>query len=153
MRIVLHESIEGLGNRGDIVEVADGYARNSLIPKGLAQQASSGIEVQASAMKRAWTMRNAKEREAAEEIAKVLVSRPIEIAARAGAEGKLFGSVTAADIAEAVQAQAGVELDRRVFDLDDSIRSTGAHLVTVKPHAEVQFPITVSVVDQAEVDV
>ncbi len=152
MRIILHESIEGLGNRGDLVEVADGYARNSLIPKGLAQQASAGLETQASAMKRAWQQRNAKEREAAEEIAKVLVARPVEILVRAGSEGKLFGSVTANDIADALQDQHNIELDRRSIVLDDPIRATGAHLVRVKPHPEVEFPLTVSVVDQAEVD-
>ncbi|MEM7274366.1 MAG: 50S ribosomal protein L9 [Actinomycetota bacterium] len=147
MRIVLFETIEGLGNRGDLVDVADGYARNSLIPKGLAQQASAGVEAQAAAMKKTWQLRNAKEREAAEEIAKVLVARPIEIPARAGAEGKLFGSVTAADVASAVAEQTGVEIDRKMLDLGESIRSTGAHSVTVKPHPEVQFPITVSVVE------
>ncbi len=147
MRIVLHQSIEGLGNRGDLVDVADGYARNSLIPKGLAQQASAGVEAQASAMKRTWQLRNAKEREAAEEIAKVLVSRPIEIPARAGTEGKLFGSVTSADLATAIQEQTGVEIDRKMIDLGDSIRTTGSHSVTVKPHPEVQFPIMVSVVE------
>jgi large subunit ribosomal protein L9 len=148
MRVVLHESVVGLGNRGDLVEVADGYARNSLIPKGLAQQASSGVESQAEAMKRSWRLKNAKEREAAEEIAKILVSRAIEIPARAGAEGKLFGSVTAADIAAAIQAQAGVDIDRKMVDVEDPIRSIGSHLVTVKPHAEVEFPVTVSVVEQ-----
>jgi large subunit ribosomal protein L9 len=147
MRIVLFETIPGLGNRGDLVEVADGYARNSLIPKGLAQQATSGVEEQAAAMKRTWTLRNAKEREAAEEIAKVLVAKPIEISARAGSEGKLFGSVTSADVATAISAQAGVEIDRKMIELDESIRSTGSHSVTIKPHAEVQFPIMVTVVE------
>ena len=149
MRVVLHESITGLGNRGDVVDVADGYARNSLIPKGLAQQASAGVEAQATAMKRSWQLRNAKEREAAEEIAKVLVARPVEIAARAGSEGKLFGSVTAADIATAITDQSGVEIDRKMLDLPDSIRELGSHSITVKPHAEVQFPLTVSVVEEA----
>ena len=134
-------------DRGDLVDVSDGYARNSLIPKGLAQQASPGVEEQAAAMKRTWQARNAKEREAAEEIAKVLVSRPIEIAARAGSEGKLFGSVTSADVATAIIEQTGVEIDRKMIELEESIRSTGAHSVTVKPHAEVQFPIMVSVVE------
>lgn len=147
MRIVLFETIDGLGNRGDLVDVADGYARNSLIPKGLAQQASAGVEAQAAAMKKTWQLRNAKEREAAEEIAKVLVTKPIEIPARAGSEGKLFGSVTAADVAAAVQEQTGVEVDRKMLELSDSIRTVGSHSVTVKPHPEVQFPITVSVVE------
>ena len=146
MRIVLHETVPGLGNRGDLVEVADGYARNSLIPKGLAQQASAGVEAQAASMKRNWQLRNAKEREAAEEIARVLVSKPIEISARAGGEGKLFGSVTSADLATAIEEQTGVELDRKMIELDDNIRSVGAHTVRVKAHSEVEFPIMVSVV-------
>jgi len=145
MRIVLHTSVPGLGNRGDLVEVSDGYARNSLIPKGLAQQASAGVEAQAQAMQRSWQLRNAKEREASEEIAKALVSTPVEIVARAGSEGKLFGSVTSADIATAVQEQRGVELDRKMIELDESIRTVGTHMVNVKPHSDVQFPITVNV--------
>lgn len=149
MRVVLHETVSGLGNRGDLVEVADGYARNSLIPKGLAQQASPGVEAQAQAMKRSWQVKNTKEREAAEEVAKILVSRAIEIQARAGAEGKLFGSVTAADIAEAIHEQANVEIDRRMVEMEDSIRTVGSHLVTVKPHSEVEFPVTITVVEQA----
>ncbi|MEM7338153.1 MAG: 50S ribosomal protein L9 [Actinomycetota bacterium] len=146
MRVVLHESISGLGNRGDIVDVADGYARNLLIPKGQAQQASPGVEAQAALMKKAWQVRNAKEREAAEEIAKTLVAKTIEISARAGGEGKLFGSITAADVSSAIQEQSGVELDRKMIRLDDPIRTTGMHAVTVRPHTEVQFPVSVSVV-------
>ncbi|MDH4278510.1 MAG: 50S ribosomal protein L9, partial [Acidimicrobiia bacterium] len=115
---------------------------------GLAQQASSGVEAQAEAMKRSWQLKNAKDRDAAEEVAKLLVSTPIEIAARAGAEGKLFGSVTSSDIVEAVNAKAGVELDRRMINLDDSIRALGSYNVMVKPHPEVEFPVTVTVVPE-----
>jgi large subunit ribosomal protein L9 len=147
MRVVLHETVAGLGNRGDLVEVSDGYARNSLIPKGLAQQASAGAAAQAEAMKRTWQLRNAKEREAAEEIAKVLVPKPIEISARAGSEGKLFGSVTAADIVDAVKEQTDIELDRKMVELGEAIRTTGTHMVTAQPHTEVQFPITINVVE------
>lgn len=146
MRIVLHQSIEGLGNRGDIVDVADGHARNFLIPKGLAQQASSGVEAQAESMRRSWQQKNSKDREAAEEIAKLMVSKPIVIEARAGAEGKLFGSVTSADIVAAANVQTGIELDRKMLDLVEGIKSLGTHTVTAQPHAEVQFPITVEVV-------
>lgn len=148
MRVVLHESIAGLGNRGDIVDVSDGFARNSLIPKGQAQQASSGVEAQAGLMKRSWQARNAKEREAAEEIAKTLVAKTIEIAAKAGAEGKLFGSVTSADVSTAIHEQSGVEIDRKMIELEDPIRTIGMHAVTVKPHNEVQFPVSVSVVEE-----
>lgn len=146
MRIVMHEQVSGLGNRGDLVEVSDGYARNYLIPKGLARQASHGVEVEAQAMKKAWSARNTREREAAEEVAKSLVSKPISISMRAGGEGKLFGSVTSSDIADAIREQAGVELDRKLIELAEGIRTLGAHSVTVHPHPEVQFPVTVEVV-------
>ncbi len=147
MRIVLHESVSGLGNRGDVVDVADGYARNFLLPKGLGQRATSGVEAQAETMRKAWQAKNAKDREAAEEVAKTLVAKSISIEARAGAEGKLFGSVTANDIVDATLAQTGVELDRKMIILDEPIRATGTHTVTAKPHDEVQFPITVEVVE------
>ena len=146
MRVVLHDGIAGLGNRGDIVEVSDGYARNLLIPKGLAQRASPGVEAQASTMKRSWQARNAKQREAAEDVAKVLVAKTIEIAARAGSEGKLFGSVTSNDIVTAVRNQAGIELDRKMVELSEPIRSVGTHAVMVKPHSEVHFPVSILVV-------
>lgn len=147
MRIVLHQTISGLGNRGDVVDVSDGYARNSLIPKGQAQQASAGVEDQAATMKKSWQARNAKEREAAEEIAKILVARTVEISARAGGEGKLFGSVTSGDVVEAIEAQVGVEIDRKMVELEEPIRSVGMHAVTVKPHTDVQFPVSISVTE------
>jgi large subunit ribosomal protein L9 len=146
MRIVLRDRVDGLGNRGDLVEVSDGYARNYLIPSGLAQQATDGVEAQAEAMRRSWQLKNAQEREAAEEVAKTLVAKPVEIAVRAGAEGRLFGSVTTTDVAEAVQAQVGIELDRRVLHLDEPIKSLGTHTVRAKPHPEVEFPVTVNVI-------
>ena len=146
MRIVLHEGIKGLGNRGDVVEVADGYARNFLIPKGFGQAANAGVEAQAEAMRRAWILKNAKDREAAEEVAKVLVTAIVSISTRASGEGKLFGSVSQSEVVEAIHAQTGVELDRKMIDLPEAIRAVGTHSVTVHPHAEVQFPVTIEVV-------
>ena len=146
MRIVLHDRVTGLGNRGDVVDVSDGYARNYLIPKGLGHRATPGVEAQAEVMRRSWQHKNAQQREAAEEIAKVLVARPVEISVRAGGEGRLFGSVTTADIAHAVQTQVGIELDRRVLVVDEPIKSLGSHTVRAKPHPEVEFPVTVIVV-------
>lgn len=145
MKIVLHEQIPGLGGRGDIVDVSDGYARNSLIPKGLAQQATEGVTAQAEAMKRSWQLKNAKSREAAEDLAKVLVSKTIAVSARASGEGKLFGSVSAAEIAEAVKEQTGVELDRKMIEMEEAIRTTGSQTIMVNPHPEVAFPVTVEV--------
>lgn len=145
MQIVLHEGVPGLGNRGDIVEVKDGYARNYLIPGGLAAKSTPGAAAQADAMRRSWQLKNAKEREAAEEVAKVLVAKSVVITARASGEGRLYGSVSAADVATAVSDQTGIELDRRSIDVGEGIHEVGTHTVTARPHDEVQFPITVEV--------
>ena len=149
MRVVLLKQVSGIGNRGDVVEVADGYARNFLIPTAAAQRATSGLEQQAGTMRKAWQMRNAKDREAAEEVAKALVATVITITARASGEGKLFGSVSAGDVSAAITEQTGVELDRKMLDLADGIKAVGSHTVTASPHAHVQFPVTVEVVASA----
>ena len=146
MRVVLRADHASIGKRGDIVEVADGYARNYLLPGGLAIAASPGIEHQASAMRRSRDLKDAKDREGAEAIARRLVPTVITIAARAGAEGKLFGSVTNHDIVAAVRDQTGIELDRRRLASDETIRSVGTHEVAVRLHPEVEFRITVEVV-------
>jgi large subunit ribosomal protein L9 len=145
MRVLLRADVDGVGKKGDLVDVADGYARNYLVPKGLALKASKGVEAQAAAMRRSRDLRDAQDRTAAEEVAKVLVPAVITVAAKAGAEGRLFGSVTTADVVEAVQAQTGVALDRRALHVDDAIKSTGTHAVQAKLHAEVEFAITVDV--------
>jgi large subunit ribosomal protein L9 len=145
MRVVLHADIDNVGKRGDIVEVTPGYARNFLVPKGLAQPASQGAEAQAKAMRRTRDLKDAADRGAAEEIAKTLVPKVVTVAAKAGAEGRLFGSVTTADIVEAVAAQTGIELDRRQLHLDEPIKAVGTHLVPAKLHSDVEFPITVDV--------
>ena len=146
MKIVLRPDVDQVGKKGDIVDVADGYARNYLVPKGFAFQATPGVEAQATAMRRGRDVRDASDRSAAEEVAKSLVPRIVTIAARAGAEGKLFGSVTTTEIAEAVAAQTGIEIDRRKLHLDEPIKSLGQHLVPAKLHADVEFPITVEIV-------
>jgi large subunit ribosomal protein L9 len=97
-------------------------------------------------MRRSRDVRDASDRAAAQEVATSLVPKVITITARAGAEGKLFGSVTTMEIADAVAAQAGIELDRRQLHLDEPIKTIGTHLVPAKLHAEVEFPITVEVV-------
>ena len=146
MRVVLRNDIDNLGKRGDIREVSDGYARNYLLPKGHAIVAGSGVDAQATAMRRARDRKDARDREAGESVARVLVPAVIRIPARAGAEGKLFGSVTAADVVEAVAAQTGIELDRRRLHLEEPIRSLGVHEVPVKLHADVEFRVTIDVV-------
>ena len=146
MRVILRTDVKGVGNKGDGLDVTNGYGRNFLLPRGLAFLATTGAEAQAEGMRRSRDIKDAAERSAAEEVAKTLVSSPVTIPARVGADEKLFGSVTSADIAEAVAAQTGVEIDRKQLLLDEPIRTVGTHLVPLKLHANVEFPVTVEVV-------
>lgn len=146
MKVVLRSDVEGIGKRGDIVDVADGYARNHLVPGGKAIAATAGITAQAAAMRRARDLRDAKDREGAESVAQRLVPLVITVSARAGREGRLFGSVTAQDIVEAVHEQAGIELDRHRLLVHEPIRSLGTHEVGVRLHPDVQFQLRVDVV-------
>ena len=146
MRVILRTDVKGVGNKGDVIDVTNGYGRNYLLPRGLAFTASAGAEAQAEAMRRSRDVKDAADRSAAEEVAKTLVSSPVTIEARVGADDKLFGSVTSADIAAAVEAQTGVEIDRKQLVLPEPIRTIGTHLVPLKLHANVEFPVTVEVV-------
>jgi large subunit ribosomal protein L9 len=146
VKVILRADVPSVGNKGDVLDVADGYARNYLVPRGLAMSASKGALAQAESMRRSRAVRDARDREAAEEIATKLTPVTITIPARAGAEGKLFGSVTSADVADAVQSQTGVEVDRKRLHLDDPIRALGAHEVPLRLHPEVEVRLSVEVV-------
>ncbi|MEY2434677.1 MAG: large subunit ribosomal protein [Acidimicrobiaceae bacterium] len=146
MKVILRSDVADVGKKGDIVEVADGFARNYLVPKGFALKATSGNIDQAGSMRRARDVRDAKDRGAAEEVAQSLVPKVITVKAKAGAEGRLFGSVTSSDVATAVQEQTGIELDRRKLHLDEPIKSLGTHQVPTRLHPDVEFAITVEVV-------
>ncbi len=146
MQVILRTDVPELGKRGDVLDVADGYARNYLVPKGLAMKATSGAVAQAAAMRRARDQRDAQDRAEAEALATTLVPKVITVAARAGSEGRLFGSVTAADVASAIEAQTNVRIDRRKLVLAEPIKSLGTHVVPAKLHADVEFPVTVEVV-------
>jgi large subunit ribosomal protein L9 len=146
MKVILRSDVADLGKRGDILDVSDGYARNFLVPKGLAMKASAGAATQAASMRRARDLRDAQDRAAAEALATTLVPKVITVTARAGSEGKLFGSVTTSDIAAAVEAQTNVVIDRRKIVLHEPIKTLGTHTVPVKLHADVEFPVTLDVV-------
>ncbi|MEY2405063.1 MAG: large subunit ribosomal protein [Acidimicrobiaceae bacterium] len=146
MKVILRADVDDVGKKGDIVDVADGFARNYLVPKGYALKATNGNIEQAASMRRARDLRDAKDRGAAEEVAQKLVPKVITVKAKAGAEGRLFGSVTSADVASAVQEQTGIELDRRKLHLDEPIKSLGTHQVATRLHSDVEFAITVEVV-------
>ena len=146
MRIVLHADVDGVGTKGEVVEVADGHARNLLLPAGLAAKATAGSEAQAEGMRRRRAIKDASDRAGAEEIAKVLVPTTVTVTAKAGGEGRLFGSVGTAEIAEAIEAQTGIVIDRRRLVLDEPIKETGEHQLTARLHPAVQFPVHIEVV-------
>ena len=152
MKVILSDDVEKLGRKGDVVTVADGYARNFLVPKGLAMVASKGSLKQADLMQRARADKD--EREKQEAAAKVasLAATPVYISARAGEEGRLFGSVTNSDVARAIEDQLEEKIDRRDIRLDDPIRTLGTHQVEVHLHAEVNALVTVEVISHDEVE-
>lgn len=146
MRVLLRSEVPNLGKRGDICEVTDGYARNYLLPKGYAITANERLSAQAVAMRRARDIKDAHDRQVAETIARSLVQQVIRLPMRAGPEGKLFGSVTTANISDAISQQAGVEIDRHKLHLAEPIKNLGTHEVPARLHPEVEFPVTVDVV-------
>lgn len=150
MKIILADDVESLGRKGDIVTVTDGYARNYLVPKGLALLASKGALKQAEQMKRAREEKEAKLKEEAAAKVTRLASSPVYISARAGEEGRLFGSVTSMDVQRAILDQLEEDIDRRDVRLEEPIRSLGTHQVEVKLHEEVNALITVEVIAHEE---
>jgi large subunit ribosomal protein L9 len=148
VRVVLRDDVENVGRKGDLIDVADGFARNYLVPRGLAMKATKGVVQQAEAMRRNREAREVRDREAAQGVADQLAGRRIEVRARAGEGGRLFGSVTAADIVDAVRAQTGVELDRRNTQLAEPLKELGAAEVPVKLHTDVEVTIGLDVVSE-----
>lgn len=146
MKVVLRTDIDGVGHRGDIVEVSGGFARNYLFPEGRAIVATEGVEAQAAAMRRSRDLREARDREAAQTQAQVLAGAVLRVEARAGKAGRLFGSVAAADVVEAVRTQKGVELDRHHVVLAEPIKAVGSYEVPVHLFADVATVLTVEVV-------
>ena len=144
MKVVLRSDVEHVGQKGDIVDVADGYARNFLVPRGLALRATAGIQKQADAMRRSRDARDRRDRDAAQAIADQL-KPTIRIEARAGEGGRLFGSVTSSDIAAAVLAQLGVDVDRRDISLAEPLKELGVSEVAVRLHRDVSATLHVEV--------
>ncbi len=146
MKVVLRADVDTLGQKGDLLDVSDGYARNYLVPRGLAMRATKGVVRQSEAMRRNRAARDARDREAAQAIADQLGGRRIEVKARSGEGGRLFGSVTAIDIADAVQAQTGVTIDRRHLSLPEPLKELGDASVPLRLHPEVAVDLSVDVV-------
>jgi len=148
MQIILQEDVEKLGHRGQVVEVAEGYARNYLLPRKLALPVSPGNLKQLEQIKRALAKREATERDGAQKQAELLAALTVEFARKAGDNDQMFGSVTAADISEALAAQ-GYTVDKRRIQLDQPIKTLGEFQVPAKLHREVTASLKV-VVKRAE---
>ncbi len=146
MKLILTQEVSGLGGPGDVVEVKDGYGRNYLVPQSLAMAWTRGGEKQVATIKRARDVRDVQDLGRAQEIKGQLEGLRVTLTTRAGAGGRLFGSVTAADVAGAVKSAGGPELDRRRIELPGHIKTTGSHAVTVKVHPEVVATLTLDVV-------
>lgn len=130
MKIILTQTVQGLGDAGTIKEVADGYARNYLLPKGLAVAATRGSIKQAESQAEVFARRASKARQAVEASAAALQDKTIVIRARVGSENRLYGSVTSADVSEAMQSQHGITIDRRKIELDEAIHRLGTYSAT-----------------------
>jgi large subunit ribosomal protein L9 len=150
LKIILAEDVDNLGNKGDVVTVADGFARNFLVPRGKAFVASKGALRQAEQMRKAREERDRRAKDEAAAKVAMLGSTPVYISARAGEGGRLFGSVTSSDVARAVEEQIGEAIDRRQVRLDDPIRHLGTHSVEVHLHEEVNALVTVEVIAHEE---
>jgi len=146
VKVVLREDVENLGRKGDLIEVRDGYARNFLVPRGLALKATKGIVKQSESMRRGREVREARDRTEAEEIAAKLSGARVQLQARAGEGGRLFGSITASDVADAVIAQTGIEIDRRKLELDEPLKELGPAEIELRLHPEVTAKVQVEVV-------
>jgi large subunit ribosomal protein L9 len=147
MEVILREHVDHLGRRGDVVKVADGYARNYLIPRKLALPATEGNRRHVERERKKMELREAEEKAVAEAIAARLAAIDITIARRVGETEQLYGSVTAADIAEFLKGR-GFEIDRRKLILPEPIKTLGGHEVPLKLHREVAVPLTVHVVKE-----
>jgi len=146
MKLILTEDVAGLGGKGEVIEVADGYGRNYLLPKNLAMKATPGALRDADAIRKSHEEALRKVFEEAEAVAKSLVGTRVVIAAQAGDEGKLFGSISTSDVVDGVMKFTGVQLDRSTVQITSPIKSIGLHEVQVKLHPEVQFALTLDVI-------
>ena len=147
MKVILTEEIRGLGTRGDVVSVKDGYARNYLIPKNLAQEATKGNLNAIDHQRRKWALLAQEEKDAAQQAANRVKGVKVRIEKRVGEHGHLFGSVTANEIADAL-AEKGIDVDKRRIELGSPIKNIGLHDVEVRLHRDVTATIQVEVVAQ-----
>jgi large subunit ribosomal protein L9 len=145
MKVILTQEVSGLGAAGDVLEVKDGYGRNYLLPRGYAIRWTRGAEREVVSIRRARAARDIRDLDQANAVAERLAGLDVRISARAGSGGRLFGSITPAEVADAVRSAGGPSLDRRRLELPGSVKSTGSHQVRVRLHPEVTATFDVAV--------
>ncbi|TMK80486.1 MAG: 50S ribosomal protein L9 [Actinobacteria bacterium] len=145
MKIILTQEVRNIGAPGDVVDVADGYARNYLIPRGVALRATKGTLKQVDTIRRTREVREIRNLEQAQQIAEQLAVLKIRVQAKAGDGGRLFGQVTPAQIAEAVAKAGGPKIDKKRLHLDEPVKSLGAHRAHLRLHPEVEAEIEIEV--------
>jgi large subunit ribosomal protein L9 len=146
MKLILTADVDPLGKRGDVVDVADGYARNFLLPRKKAIKANEGALAQAEAVREARIEAERRAKDEAENIATQLVGSRVVLAAQAGDEGQLYGSIGVSDVVEGIKRFTGIELDRTQVHIAEPIKAIGLHEIQVKVHADVEFPLTLDVI-------
>lgn len=147
MKVILIQDVKGAGKAGDVANVSDGYARNYLLPKGLAKEATPSNMRQLERIKEANEARRAESIETAQEIAEKIETIKVTVMSKGGEGGRLFGSVTTKDISDALKEQHDIEIDRKKFILDGPIKQTGEHLVDIKLFTDITAKLKV-IVDQ-----
>ncbi len=150
MKVILTADVRGTGKKGDTVTVKDGYGRNFLIPGGLAIAASEGNVKRLDSIVRSIDKKAAKEIKTAEDMKEKLEALNLTITMKAGADGKLFGSVTHKDIADVIEKTAGVEIDKKLIRIDEPIKMTGAHTVEVHLRADINATVKIEVIKEEE---
>lgn len=146
MKIILIEEVDGLGHKGDVVDVADGYARNFLVPRSKAVKATEGSMKEAERLQEIRRQELARARQAAAGVAEALGGARVVVAARSADEGKLFGSIGVKDVAAAIKKFTGVDVEHTHIALPTPIKEIGLHDITVRPHQEVEFQLTLDVI-------
>ena len=146
MKVILQADVKNLGKKGDVVEVAEGYGRNYLLPRGLAVEASAGNLRHAAQQKQLEATKAERELKEAQKVGEKLKDQKVQIKAKVGEAGRLFGSVTPQEIADQLRRQFAVEIDKRKIEIKEPIKSLGTHKVTVKIHPKVHVQVQVDVV-------
>lgn len=148
MKVILIKDVKGLGKKGDVVKAKDGYARNYLLPKGLAKEATDGNIKVLKEQKTAKKIKEQEELKKAKELSQKISEKEVKIKSKAGENGKLFGSITTKDIADALKKQHKIKIDKRKIVLDNNIKTLGVTIVEVKVYPQVSAKLKVHVMEQ-----